>query len=328
MDGWQILSGVLAVLCLWQCRRLCRLRRALRELGDAFAARLSEPTNTWIGISCQDWELRRLAAFLNEQLELLIRQRWRYEQREEEQRLARTNLSHDIRTPLTAICGYLDLLKRLPWIKEPDDSGFTEEKAEVCISVAELRQTARYLARIEERTAAMKRMTDELFDYFVSADRQETAAELSLNAVLEESLAGFYGAFKEKGIVPEIVLPERAVRCCLPRGSLSRIFDNILANALKYSDGRLRVCLTPEGEVYFANPAKELSPVLAGRLFDRFFTVETGRNSTGLGLSIARLLTEQLGGTITARYEDGWLTIVARFGEKEGQSCQKPQGDF
>lgn len=341
MDGWQILSGVLAVLCLWLSWRLWRLRRAMCELGDEFAARLSEPTNTWIGISCQDKGLRRLAVFLNEQLKLLIRQRWRYEQREEKQRRARTNLSHDLRTPLTAICGYLDLLKRLPWIKEADckESGISGEQAETAeygvsaeeeirISAAEARQAARYLALIEERTRAMKRMTEELFDYFVSADRQETARELSLNAVLEECLAGFYGAFNEKGIVPEITLPERPVRRRLPQDSLARIFDNILANAVKYGDKRLQVRLTPEGEICFANPARELSAVQVGRLFDRFFTVETGQDSTGLGLSIARLLTEQLGGRIRAQYEAGWLTIAVAFPKKEGQSCQKISGGF
>lgn len=317
MGGWQILSGILAVLCLGMLWHLYRLRRAMEELCDEFASRLSEPTNTWIGISCQNKGLRQLAAFLNEQLELLTQQRCRYERGETVQRIARTNLSHDIRTPLTAICGYLDLLKRQPWIKEAQALGEEAKGKEIRISTAEVRQAARYLAQIEERTAAMKRLTEELFDYFVSADQAktaETAAEvISLRAVLEESLAGFYGAFTERRIVPEIMLPQEPVKRQLPPAELSRIFDNVLSNVLKYSDGRLRVNLTPEGEICFANPAPALSPVLAGRLFDRFFTVEAGEDSTGLGLSIARLLTERLGGSIAARYEEGWLTIVVRF---------------
>ena len=280
-------------------RRLWRLRQALKELGEEFADRLKEPTNTLLGISCQDEGVRRLAVLLNGQLLLLQKSRHRYEQGDAELRTAVTNLSHDIRTPLTAICGYLDLLLREPWSTS-----------------AESRQAYRYLEQIKERAEAMKRLTEELFSYFILSAKppeQEGSEELSLNAALEESLAGFYGAFAAAGLTPEVSLPEAPVRRRLNREALLRIFDNILGNALKYGGGRLRVSLTPEGEICFANPAPGLDPVLAGRLFDRFFTVEAGREATGLGLSIARLLTERLGGGIAAEYREGWLAITLHF---------------
>ena len=311
MGGWQILSGILAILCLGQLWYVRRLHRAMEELGEEFAGRIKEPSNALLGVSCRDKSLRRLAVSLNGQLEQLSGLRHRYEQGDRRLRIVVTNLSHDIRTPLTAICGYLELLKRQRWINGEEG---------VQISAEEARQTARYIARIEERAEAMKRLTEELFSYFAFADRAEAAGqtaketeELSLNAVLEESLAGFYGAFTGKGLTPEVWLPETPVRRRLNRAALSRIFDNILANALKYSDRQLRVWLTPEGEIYFSNPAQELDSVLAGRLFDRFFTVEAGREATGLGLSIARLLAEQMGGSMDAKYREGWLTIVVRF---------------
>ena len=95
--------------------------------------------------------------------------------------------------------------------------------------------------------------------------------------------------------------------------ALRRVFDNILSNAVKYSDGDLTVSLLPDGTVTFSNRAPSLSRVEAARLFDRFYTVEAARSSTGLGLSIARLLTEKMGGTITAEYEAGTLHIHAAF---------------
>ena len=91
------------------------------------------------------------------------------------------------------------------------------------------------------------------------------------------------------------------------------MFDNILSNAAKYSAGDLTVRLQPEGVVLFSNRAPALSRVQAERLFDRFFTVETAQSSTGLGLSIAKLLTEKMGGAITAEYGNGELQIRIAF---------------
>ena len=88
---------------------------------------------------------------------------------------------------------------------------------------------------------------------------------------------------------------------------------DILSNTVKYSGGDLAVSLLPNGAVTFSNSAPSLSRVQAERLFDRFYTVETARNSTGLGLSIAKLLTEEMGGTITAEYENGHLQICIGF---------------
>ena len=204
-----------------------------------------------------------------------------------------TNISHDLRTPLTAICGYLDLLEQEP---QSEKSG-------------------RYLAVIRERTDAMRSLTEELFRYSVitaTADELDMQA-VRLNDILEQSLAGFYGALSARGITPEIRMPEAAVIRELDAAALRRIFDNILSNAVKYSDGDLTIRLRPDGSVTFSNRASSLSRVQAERLFDRFYTVETARNSTGLGLSIAKLLTEKMGGTITAEYESGHLQICIAF---------------
>ena len=131
--------------------------------------------------------------------------------------------------------------------------------------------------------------------------------------MLEESVAGLYGALTRQGITPEIQMPEGPVIRRLDRGSLGRIYGNILSNALKYSAGDLSITLLPEGEISFSNRAPGLDPVQVERLFDRFYTVEAARRSTGLGLSIARTLTERMGGTIQALLADHRLTILVRF---------------
>ena len=108
-------------------------------------------------------------------------------------------------------------------------------------------------------------------------------------------------------------MPGLPVKRMLNSTAAARIFGNILSNALKYSGGDLQVSMDEEGEIVFANTAPELTPVMAGRLFDRYYTVEAGENSTGLGLSIARLLTERMGGEISSRCIDGKLRITLRF---------------
>ena len=158
-------------------------------------------------------------------------------------------------------------------------------------------------------------MTEELLQYsVVTAD--PTALSLTpvrMNDVLAESLAGFYGALCAKGITPEIRMAEHTVVRLLHAESLRRVFDNILQNAVRYAVRDLCVTLSEEGNVTFANHAPEMSPVQVERLFDRFYTVETARSTTGLGLSIARQLTEKMHGRIDADYENGILTICLRF---------------
>ena len=94
---------------------------------------------------------------------------------------------------------------------------------------------------------------------------------------------------------------------------MSRIFANLLNNAVKYSDGDLKIKLLPTGEIIFENTAKALSSVKAEQLFDRFFTVKTSSNSTGLGLSIAKNLVERMNGSIAANYKDNMLNINIWF---------------
>ena len=161
----------------------------------------------------------------------------------------------------------------------------------------------------------MKRLTDELLRYSVAAGREDalTMDKVDLNGAVEEAVASFYGAFVERGISPQVSLPEERVTCMLDRAALSRVLGNLLSNALKYSGGDLSMELSPAGTLTLSNAAPGLDEVTVGRLFDRFYTVETGRESTGLGLSIARVLTERMGGSIDARYEGGRLWMALRF---------------
>lgn len=286
--------GILLLVITVLAIKIHTLRKAAAEIAEAFSARLQEDTNTLIDISSRDQRMLTLADGINRELKLLRKQRQQYINGDRELKEAVVNISHDLRTPLTAIYGYLELLEREDL---PAD-------------------TARYVGQIRNRAEALRELMEELFRYSVVASTPEVSAEsVNLCRVLEDSLISFYGAMTGRGMEPEVCIPEEGVWRNLDPAALARIFNNIISNAIKYSDGDLLVELTPDGTVTFANTAEALSSVDVGKLFDRFFTVDSARKSTGLGLSIAKLLTERMHGEIAAEYREGRLWIIVRFSE-------------
>ncbi len=289
--------GILAVIIIALAVKIHLLQKSAREIEEAFADRLVTETNTLVDISSADKNMRSLANSVNTQLRKLREERRRFKQGDTELKNAVTNISHDLRTPLTAICGYLDLLEQLPE---------SEKSPEV----------ERYLAVIRSRAEILTDLTEELFRYSIitSEDRPTNEKEPTLiNGLLEESAAAFYKTLTERGIVPNIEIPDEKIVRVIDRSALSRVFSNILQNAVKYSAGDLDITMTVDGTITFTNTAPGLDEVQVGRLFDRFYTVEAARKSTGLGLAIARTLLEQMNGTITARYSDNKLTVAVKL---------------
>ena len=288
------IAVITSVLSIALIIKLIVIRCAAKEISSGIEKKLSSDTNTLIDISSGDKEMRRLAAALNVQLKKLRKEQLRCQHGDVELKEAVTNISHDLRTPLTAIVGYLNMLEM-------------EELTP---------QAQRYLRIIAERTAAMKQLTEELLKYSVAVSGDDLSYELEdviINNVLEESVSGFYAVLTEAGISPEISICDEKVHRMLNKNSLSRVFSNIISNAVKYSSGDLMIKLTQNGTLTFSNSAPELDEITVGRLFDRYYTVETGDKSTGLGLSIARALTEKMGGTISAAYIGERVVINIMF---------------
>lgn len=297
MEFWlRSLIAILLIIIVLLIIKICLMKKSAREISESFLDRLTEDTNTLIDISSRDRHMRKLAQEINIQLNKLKEEHHRFQQGDRELKDAVTNISHDLRTPLTAVCGYLDLLER-------------EETSE---------DAGRYLAVIRSRTEILRQLTEELFRYsvFTSAADKAPGEPVILNRLLEDSISAFYAALKQRGITPRITLPEEKIRRTLSRSACSRLFGNLISNALKYSDGDLEITLKDTGEIIFSNHASRLDRIQVERLFDRFYTVETASSrSNGLGLSIARTLTEQMGGAISAGYEDGILRICILFPE-------------
>ena len=279
----------LVILIILLVCKILIMRRSAREITDEIRDRLTSDTNTPITITSHDRRMQELAIQINRQLKDLRKEYLQYHHGNTELKTAITNISHDIRTPLTAIAGNLYMI------------GKTDD-------ISEIRE---YISTIEERTETMKQLTEELFRYSVilSDEGEQDTEEVYVNQVLEESIGGFYPVLTKRGIIPQIDITDTRIVRNMRRSDLARVFSNLLNYALKYSDGDLEITLSDIGEITFSNTSQRLSAVEVEQLFDRFYTVEAARNSTGLGLSIARTLVERMGGTITASYDNKRLTI-------------------
>lgn len=287
-----ILVALLGLLLLILAGKVYTLRKSARQLREGMARQLERETNTLLAVSSGDREMRALADALNGQLAQLRAERQRYQHGDLELKEAITNISHDLRTPLTAIVGYLALLEG-------------EEKSEA---------VERYLSQISNRTQVLHQLSEELFAYaLLTAPQPLHPQRVDLRGLVEEALLSYCGAMEQRGMEPTIQLPDGRVERTLDPTAAGRVLSNIISNALKYSAGDFAVTMTPNGVITFANSAPDLNPVLVQRLFDRFFTVETARHSTGLGLSIAKLLTQQMEGTLEAKYQEGQLVITLSF---------------
>ena len=281
--------GILIIIIIILSCKIFLLKKSVREITTEFAEKTGTDTNTLIDISSRDKDVTALAGSINTQLRKLRKEHLQYHQGNAELKTAITNISHDLRTPLTAICGYMDMLPK------------TDDKE----------KQAQYIGIMKERAGMMKQLTEELFRYsMIMSDEEELECEtVFINQVLAESISSFYPALTKKGIEPNISITDKRIERNVNKAALERVFSNLLNNAVKYSDGDLDISLSDTGEITFSNTAKGLSAVDAGQLFDRFYTVEAAHNSTGLGLSIARTFIERMGGSITAKYEEGRLSI-------------------
>ena len=273
--------------------KIWSMHKALNELEKDLDTILNEETNLELSVSVQDRTMRKFVAGLNKHIARLRDERHKYKEGDRELQTAITNIAHDIRTPLTAISGYMELLEK-------------EEKSD---------KVGTYLSYIQNRTNHLKTLTEELFKYTIyHADDNLELTECDICALLEQTLLEYYGALKERNIEPEIQLPESKVVKRVNAAALSRVYANIINNAIKYSSGDFSVKATEDGVISFTNTSDSLDEIQVGRLFDRFFTVETAHQSTGLGLSIARDLMKKMNGNIGASFQEGKITIILSLG--------------
>lgn len=272
--------------------KLAAILTALKEINARLPEIVQGGTNNLICVSSADKNVKKLALTLNGQLTELRKKELVYTDGDREIKTALINAAHDLRTPLTVICGYLDLLE----------------------SESSPQAAAEYIAVMREKAHALSELTEELFSYSVTFDdgKNRPPEKIEMGEALTECLAGFYSSFKKRGITPLIDVKSQPFYIIADKKDVDRLFSNVINNALKYSTGEFSV--TAEGgKITFTNSAEGLDNIDAAKLFDRFYTVKNGRTSTGLGLSIAKTLCARMGGKIYANLSDGSLSVTLEF---------------
>ncbi len=209
-----------------------------------------------------------------------------------------TNLSHDIRTPLTSLDGYFQLLKESTSDKEKD----------------------KYSRIIQNRIDSLKIMLDELFTYTKLQDDNYTLVleKSNFNKLLTATLFSFYDEFNTKGIEPQIDICDEQLSVFCNQAAVIRVIQNIIKNSFEHSLSEMKITLgNSDGRAVLvcSNNVDGEDNIDITLVFDRFYKSDVSRtqSSTGLGLSIAKGLTEKMGGTISASLEDGMFSITVIF---------------
>lgn len=290
MSVWfYAIIGILIIILMSIIIKLIYIKKSVKGIKEQINSILRSDTNNLITISSSDKDVKELAEILNVELKELRNQRLQYENGNQELKKSITNISHDIRTPLTAISGYIDLIKNQKEDNKKDD----------------------YLKIIERKTKDLTAMTEQLFDYSKAIDWGVKIEKQRhcLNELLEETLANYYIIFKENNIIPYISIAEEKIYKVIDKNTIIRVLENILSNVIKYSNGDFKVLLDKDGKIIFSNKATSLDATTVQKIFDRYYTVESAKKSTGVGLSIAKQLVELNGGNIKANYIKGYLII-------------------
>lgn len=290
MNVWlYLIIGILLVVIIGLILKLALIKKSIKEIRNQTSDILRKDTNNLITISSSDSDVAELTKKLNKELQELRKQKLYYKNGNQELKELMTNVSHDMRTPLTAIKGYVEL------INKTQDAEKQKE----------------YLKIIEKKVNELTVLTEQIFEFSKIVDRNQKIKKekYCINDILEELLASYYTILNTKKIIPKIEICDKKVYRKIDINIITRVFDNILSNAIKYSDGDLEIKLEENGKITFSNIAKILDEVTVKKMFNRYYTVENAKKSTGLGLSIAKQLIEMCNGKISAKYVNGRLII-------------------
>lgn len=290
-----IISGVIAILGIGLA---FYYRRQIKNVKSQISFLNQHETNMLITSDQKSGCVAELTDELNTLIEQTAALRKEIADNESHLKDTIINLSHDIRTPLTSMDGYFQLL-----LKSDDP----EERQQ-------------YATVISDRLSSLKEMLDELFTY-AKLTNKAYEVELSpcaVNEILLSVLFSFYKDIKQRGIEPLVNVPEQDIFIQGNEPALRRIFQNILKNCIEHGTNQLSIRLINTADtvkIYFENDYQTQKPIDANKVFDRFYKADGARSktSTGLGLSIAKELVERLNGSITSIVQNGLFIIMIEF---------------
>lgn len=287
-----------------------KLRRSIQQV-----------TSGNYGVQCEveyDDELGSLAANINVLSKTLLAKEKESEKLKEKERAALdiernakrqkneliTNVAHDLRTPLTTIVGYLELIK--------DDSALSKEDVH------------KYSGIAYEKSIRLQEMMDDLFEFtkLDNADIKLNKSMINLSGLIMQMTDEFYPSFKDCNITPIVNLPEENIYVQGDGQLLARVFDNLISNALKYGYHNTDLKIEVSGDEKYAtvkviNHGDTIASEDIPLLFNKFYRTDSSRNSktggTGLGLAITKNIVDLHHGDISVTSDDQITTFIVKF---------------
>ncbi|CEK33835.1 sensor histidine kinase [Paraclostridium sordellii] len=256
-------------------------------------------SNRKLKLNYPEKHLEQLLLEINKYLEDTQIYKQKYIKREEEIRKEIENISHDLRTPLTSIRGYLELIK--------DEDIPDKEKKE-------------YIYIIEKRAKVLQNLIQDFYDLsrLENNDYNFSMEIIDINKELKEQILMFYNDFDKNNIDVDIKLKETPILVYLDKNAIERVFHNLIQNATKYSKSKFCMLLNSKnGEIIieFKNDVQDMNRQDLDLLFNRFYMKDSSRSkdSSGLGLTITKFLIESMNGKIDIELDNEWITFRIKF---------------
>jgi signal transduction histidine kinase len=293
-----IIIGILAGIIILQSIIMWKYQRQVKDICRQLAFLMKHDSNMLIHREFGLGGIGMLSDRLNDLLELHRKEKQYYQEKETLIADTYTNLSHDIRTPLTSLDGYFQLM-------------------EACENVEEQR---RYLNIIHERIHSLNEMLEELF-MFTKLKNESYRLELTsccINRILKETVFSYYDDWVRREIQPDIQITEEQLYIDGNKQGLSRIIQNVIKNGLDHGEKKIRIVLKREQNqavLRISNQVTASEQIDIEHVFDRFYKADAARSktSTGLGLSIAREFVRRMNGEIGAKIEENEFIVEMSF---------------
>lgn len=291
-----LVSGLLLIVAVYSSVSLYLFKKDLNNITIQLKMLQKISTNATLTTNTYDKDICKLLSQFND---ILTTNRDHVRNallNETQMKQAITNVSHDIRTPLTAALGYLQML---------EEENLPPEKQQ------------EYTKLVYEKLKSLSTLAEYLFEFTKLTEKPVVSMQkCNLCNLTTEILAGFYNSFEEKKISVQLNIPPNPVYVLGDPNAYKRIVENLVQNVLKYAKDSFVVTLYEEkGEIHFSNKTENASAIDLEHLFDRFYTADMARTkkSTGLGLAIVQSFVQAMGWQIKAQLHEEFLTFIVTF---------------
>lgn len=292
-----VLAVVCAALAALYIKHILAIRDITKQMEDIEKKNMRKCT---LHAPIVDKDMDRLVARINDIYRDRDYERAVYLKKDSDIRKEIENISHDLRTPLTSIIGYVGLLQ--------DMDNMTEEER-------------KYLGIIRNRSKVLQEFIEDFYELSrIGSNNVAMEPErINLQALISETAIAYYQQFSEKNIDVDIRLEDEPVCIIADKSMVNRIVNNIIQNALKYTQKTFNIDMVPKGDrhlITFKNDALGITKENVEHVFERFYIADKtrGSQSTGLGLTIAKALSDKIGAKISAHMDDDEFVIELEIG--------------